>query len=133
LVHVVEEGLASSPEAEALVRHYLGDRPEMDTLILGCTHYPLLRDVVQRAVGSEVALVDSAEVTAETVALAFEPLPGAFTPGRVVHLVTGDPLAFSHTAEAIGGVSGETIQLAVTELTAEKVRVAVDAIGHPAG
>ena len=43
LVHVVEEGLAESPEAELLVRHYLEGRPEIDALILGCTHYPLLR------------------------------------------------------------------------------------------
>lgn len=40
LVHIVEEGLAGSPEAELLVRHYLADRPELDTLILGCTHIP---------------------------------------------------------------------------------------------
>jgi hypothetical protein len=38
--------------------------------------------------------------------------------GRVVHFVTGDPLAFSHTARVIGGVDGEIIPLPVTELTA---------------
>ena len=116
LVHVVEEGLANSPEAESLVNYYLSGRPEMDTLILGCTHYPVLRKVVQKAVGKSVTLVDSAEVTAETVAAAFEPPPALFETGHVVHLVTGDPIAFSHTAEEIGGVSGETIQLAVTQL-----------------
>jgi hypothetical protein len=35
---------------------------------------------------------------------------------RVVHFVTGDPLAFTHTANVIGGVEGEIIPLAVTEL-----------------
>jgi glutamate racemase len=116
LVHVVEEELADSPEAELLVRHYLSGRPEMDTLILGCTHYPLLRAVLQRAVGDAVRLVDSAEVTAETVSQAFEPAPPSFTQGRVVHFVTGDPVAFAHTAKVIGGVEGEIIQLPVTEL-----------------
>jgi glutamate racemase len=121
LVHVVEEGLAESPEAELLVRQYLSGRPEIDTLILGCTHYPLLRGVLQRTVGNSVTLVDSAEVTAQVVSAAFE-LP-AFEPllpsanCRVVHFVTGDPLAFTHTANVIGGVEGEIIPLAVTELS----------------
>jgi glutamate racemase len=116
LVHVVEEELADSTEAELLVRHYLSGRPEIDTLILGCTHYPLLRGVLQRAVGDSVRLVDSAEVTAETVSSAFEPPPQCFTEGRVIHFVTGDPVAFAHTAKVIGGVEGEVIPLSVTEL-----------------
>jgi glutamate racemase len=117
LVHVVEEGLAASPEAELLARHYLEGRPAIDTLILGCTHYPLLRDVLQRVAGEEVRLVDSAEVTAEAVSQAF---PAASRPGdggRVVHFVTGDALAFAHTAAVIGGVAGEIIPLPVTELS----------------
>jgi glutamate racemase len=116
LVHVVEEGLAESPEAELLVRQYLSGRPDIDTLILGCTHYPLLRGVLQRTVGEGVALVDSAEVTAEAVSAAFAPPPRGVAGGRVVHFVTGDPLAFAHTAAVIGGVEGEIIPLPVTEL-----------------
>ncbi len=119
LVHVVEEGLASSPEAEILARHYLRARPEIDTLILGCTHYPLLRDALQRAAGAGVTLVDSAEATSEAVSRAFERAPRCFTQGRVIHLVTGDPVAFAHTAGAIGGVAGEILPLAVTELAAK--------------
>ena len=118
LVHVVEEGLAESAEAEVLVRQYLNGRPEIDTLILGCTHYPLLRGVIQEAVGEEVTLVDSAEVTAETVSANFERPPRAFELGRVVHFVTGDPVAFAHTAAVIGGVDGEIVPLPVTELAA---------------
>jgi glutamate racemase len=104
LVHVVEEGLADSPEAGLLARHYLAERPEIDTLILGCTHYPLLRDALQRAAGPGVTLVDSAEVTAETVSAAFGPGPGprGAAEGRVVHFVTGDPAAFAHTANLMG-------------------------------
>ena len=118
LVHVVEEGLAESAEAELLVRQYLAGKPEIDALILGCTHYPLLRQVLQRAAGDGVSLVDSAEVTAETVGANFDRPPRTFELGRVVHLVTGDPLAFSHTAAVIGGVDGEIIPLPVTELVA---------------
>jgi glutamate racemase len=124
LVHVVEEGLAESPEAELLVREYLHGRPPIDTLILGCTHYPLLRAVLQRTVGDAVQLVDSAEVTAEAVSAVFGPSDslsanGASASGergRVIHFVTGDPVAFSHTAAVIGGVEGKIIPLAVTEL-----------------
>jgi glutamate racemase len=116
LVHVVEEGLAESPEAELLVRQYLSGRPDIDTLILGCTHYPLLRGVLQHAVGDRVTLVDSAEVTAEAVSAALGSSPDGPQPGRVVHFVTGDPLAFTHTANVIGGVEGEIISLPVTEL-----------------
>jgi glutamate racemase len=118
LVHAVEEGLADSPESELLVRHYLSDRPKIDALVLGCTHYPLLRRVIQRVVGDEVALVDSAEVTAERVSAALGPEPASHQNGRVVHYVTGDPAAFEHTAKTIGGVEGEMIPLAVTELAA---------------
>jgi glutamate racemase len=116
LVHVVEEGLAGSPEAELLVRHYVDGRPEIDTLILGCTHYPLLKEPIQRAVGDGVVLVDSAEVTAEMVSQTFEPAPQCFAEGRVLHFVTGDPAAFAHTAKVIGGVEGEIVPLPLAEL-----------------
>jgi glutamate racemase len=116
LVHVVEEGLADSPEAEILVRHYLSGRPDIGALILGCTHYPLLRDVFERVVGAGVTLVDSAESTAETVSLSLEAAPGGAGQGRVVHFVTGDAVAFAHTAKVIGGVEGQVIPLPVTEL-----------------
>jgi glutamate racemase len=115
-VHLVEEGLADSPEAEMLARHYLGARPEIDTLILGCTHYPVLYDVIQRVVGPSVALVSSAEVTAEMVKQALGEAPGG-APGRIVHYVTGDVLAYRHTAEVIGDVDGEMIALDVTTLS----------------
>jgi hypothetical protein len=42
--------------------------------------------------------------------------PPAAAPGRIVHFVTGDPLAFAHTSEVIGEVAGEVVPLPVTEL-----------------
>jgi glutamate racemase len=116
LVHVVEEGLADSAEAELLVRHYLDGRPEMDTLILGCTHYPLLRLAIQRVAGEGVTLVDSAEATADAVSLSVGQAAAAGE-GRVLHFVTGDAAAFAHTARVIGGVAGEIRLLPVTELS----------------
>ncbi len=121
-VHLVEEGLADSPEAQLLARHYLEDRPEIDTLILGCTHYPVLSEVIQRVTGDAVSLVSSAEVTAEMVkAVRGDGTPGGES-GRIVHYVTGDVLAYTHTAQVIGGVEGEIIPLDVTRLSRSTVK-----------
>ena len=118
-VHLVEEGLADSAEAELLVHHYLDDHPGIDTLILGCTHYPVLKPTLGRVLGPEVQLVSSDEVTAEVVREALldsgdlEESDGA---GRVLHYVTGDPLAYRHTAAVIGGTDGKVVALDVTTL-----------------
>jgi glutamate racemase len=124
-VHLVEEGLSGSPEAELLVRYYLEERPRIDTLILGCTHYPVLQEVIQRVVGPAVALVSSAEVTADMVK---RELPRSASlangkTGRLVHYVTGDVLAYKHTAEVIGGVEGDLIPLDVTLLSRQRTRL----------
>jgi glutamate racemase len=83
-------------------------------LILGCTHYPLLRPVLARVLGAGVHLVDSAEVTAVIVGAALG--RSSAGSGRVTHYVTGDPLAFEHTAAVIGGVEGAIVPLPVSEL-----------------
>ena len=118
-VHLVEEGLADSAEADLLARHYLSDHSRVDTMILGCTHYPVLKPVLGRVLGRGVGLVSSDEVTAETVRdalLASGDLEGRGQPGRVLHYVTGDPLAYRHTAAVIGGTEGRIIALDVTTL-----------------
>ncbi len=116
LVHVVEEGLAESPEAELLLRHYLADRPSgLDTLILGCTHYPVLRTAIARVVGPQVVLVDSASEISKVLESSL-PEP-AWRSGKITHYVTGDALAYEHTAHVIGGVDGEIRTLNVTDLT----------------
>jgi glutamate racemase len=115
-VHVVEEGLADSDDALALARHYLAEVPALDTLILGCTHYPVLAPVIQRVLGPSVTLVSSAEVTAEVVAAAVD-LNSSRDLGRVTHYVTGGVHAYMHTAETIGGVEGRVVPVDVTRLS----------------
>jgi glutamate racemase len=115
-VHLVEEGLAQSSEAELLARHYLADRPDIDTLILGCTHYPLLREVLQKVAGSCVRLVESSEVTADVVSNALG--TNGNGSGRTVHYVTGDVQAYRHTAAVIGGVEGDVVPLEIAALLA---------------
>ena len=70
LVHLVEEGWTTGDVPESVARHYLTPLldAEIDTLILGCTHYPLLADTVRGVVGPGVRLVDSARETARVVA-----------------------------------------------------------------
>jgi glutamate racemase len=69
-VPLAEEGWEDHPVSAAVAGEYLGDFASggMDTLILGCTHYPVLRGPIQEAVGDAVTLVDSATATAEMVA-----------------------------------------------------------------
>src|SRR5262249_43867764 len=64
-----EEGWVDNEVARATAALYLKDlgREGIDSLVLGCTHYPLLEGVIQEAVGPEVRLVDSARATAAVV------------------------------------------------------------------
>lgn len=68
-VPLVEEGLVSHPATQLIAHEYLSQLAEdrIDTLILGCTHYPMLLPVLQLELPS-VTLIDSGEVTAECVA-----------------------------------------------------------------
>jgi glutamate racemase len=115
-VHLVEEDLADSAEAELLARHYLAGMPEIDTLILGCTHYPVLAPMLRRVLGSGVQLVESATVAAESVRCALGDGEEEAGVGSITHFVTGDPLAYEHTAGVIGGVDGRIVAIPVTEL-----------------
>jgi glutamate racemase len=121
-VHLVEEDLADSPEAEVVAKYYLGDRPEIDTLILGCTHYPVLAPMLGRVLGPGVRLVESASVAAESVRLMFGDDGAGAASGRITHFVTGDPIAYEHTAAVIGGVDGEIVALPVSELRLAPVK-----------
>jgi glutamate racemase len=117
-VHLVEEGLSDSAEAELLARYYLADLatlPEIDTLILGCTHYPVLAPVLGRVLGPGIRLVESATVAAESVRTALGDGEEVGL-GTITHFVTGDPLAYEHTAGVIGGVDGTIVAISVNEL-----------------
>lgn len=70
LVPLIEEGLLEDPVTDAILRRYLDPmlREGIDTLVLGCTHYPLLKPAISRICGEGVTLVDSAENCAQAVA-----------------------------------------------------------------
>jgi len=68
-VPLAEEGWTDEPETWSIAARYLAGVKNFapDALVLGCTHYPILRDVIQQTVGAGVMLVDSGEATAEEV------------------------------------------------------------------
>jgi glutamate racemase len=73
-VPLVEEGWLDNEVVEKTIEAYLGSlkRSGIDTLILGCTHYPLLKKAIRRFMGRDVRLVDSAEETANEVSRLLE-------------------------------------------------------------
>jgi glutamate racemase len=73
-VPFVEEGWVEKEVTQMVADEYLAELKEkdIDTLVLGCTHYPLVRGVIGRAVGDGVALVDSAVETAIEVERALD-------------------------------------------------------------
>jgi glutamate racemase len=70
LVPLVEEGLFDDAVTDAVLERYLGEirAGDVDALVLGCTHYPLLSRAIARAAGPKIALVDSAANCARVVA-----------------------------------------------------------------
>jgi glutamate racemase len=114
LVPLVEAGRLDDPETRTAVRAYLDELrsndPSIDTLLLGCTHYPLLRPAIEREVGERVAVVDSAFTTAlatEDLLDALgsrapaQGLPGGPPAHRVA--TTGDVAAFRAVARRLFG------------------------------
>ena len=100
-VDFVERGMTSGRQVLGLAQSYLEplQRAEVDTVVLGCTHYPLLAGVLQLALGPDVILVSSAEETAKDVlrVLSERELlrdPELGDPGAHEFLATGDPEPF---------------------------------------
>lgn len=108
LVPLVEEGWLEKPETTMIVRKYLAGlkAKKIDTLILGCTHYPVLRHLIQRKIGSRVKLVDSAEAVAMQVKHLLESRNNASeaplsSRGRCQIFVTDTAQQFRKTAQLI--------------------------------
>ncbi len=98
-VPLAEEGWLTGEVPLLVAQHYLQPLlgKDMDTLVLGCTHYPVLRDVLQHVVGPSVTLVDSGDATAEAVARALQmgaALPAGSTPRTERFYVTDVPQRF---------------------------------------
>ena len=94
-VALAEEGLNEGPIANDIASHYLKplfEKAVPDTLVLGCTHFPMLAGAIRHAVGPSVQIVDSAETTAASVdaLLQNEGLAGTKRGGGSVRLLATD-------------------------------------------
>jgi len=113
LVPLVEEGWLEHPVTLRVLREYL--RPllkhRIDTLVLGCTHYPMLKPALRRIVGARVSLVDSAESCALFVRQRLQDLgllvQGRRRPGTIHPFVTDEPERFGDFAERFLGCATE--------------------------
>ncbi len=108
-VEFVERGITSGPQVIAVAQEYLAPvrAADVDTLVLGCTHYPLLTGAIAYVMGEGVTLVSSAEETAKDVyrTLVAENLlrSGDLPAPRHRFLATGDPAPFAQLARRFLG------------------------------
>ncbi len=114
-VALVEEGWTDGTVAEATARQYLAPLFEAtarpDTLVLGCTHFPVLKPVLSRLLGPEVAIIDSAAATAAEAAAELDRLglrSGRGGPGREMLMATDAAARFQRVARAFN-IPGLTV------------------------
>ena len=115
-VELVEAGITSGPDVLAAAHEYLApiQAADVDTLVLGCTHYPLLTGAISYVMGERVTLVSSAEETAKDVyrTLVAHGLErdAALGPAEHRFLATGDPVDFQRLARRFLGPEVEAVE-----------------------
>ena len=115
-VPLVEEGWSEHEATRLVAREYLAPfiTAQIDTLVLGCTHYPLLKPLLQRILGPGVRLIDSADETAAAVEreLAVQGLaaPGAKRPEHTF-VVSDDEPRFRRVGERFLGEQLKTVKV----------------------
>lgn len=103
---IVEEGWETTPTAREAVRAYLADLPGIDTLVLGCTHFPLLMEVIEAEVADGVTVVDPSPYVAQRLVdwlqrhPTFDAGPAS---GTLRVLCSGDPVRFAAHGERFLG------------------------------
>lgn len=107
LVEMVEDGLLDGPATRAAIERYVGpliDRGA-DTLVLGCTHFSFLREIISRTAGPGVTVIDPAEAVARRTASLVGRAQG---PRSVRYETTGDPVRFRHQLHELLGIDAPT-------------------------
>lgn len=108
LVPMVERGEISGPAVDGLLQSYLAPLlgAGADVIVLGCTHYPLLREAIQRICGSDVRLVDPSAAVARQLGrvLADRGLQNDQGAGRASYYTTGEPAAFARALARMDAV-----------------------------
>jgi glutamate racemase len=120
-VPLAEEGWTDNQVARLTAQTYLQELKDagIDTLVLGCTHYPLLKQVIAEVMGPDVKLVDSAEETARTVAQVLTRkniLRPAAEKGNHHYYVSDIPAGFIRVGNRfLGGRLGDVYQVSLDE------------------
>lgn len=104
-VGMAEEGISHGFLAEEMAKHYLNDilnqENKPDTFVLGCTHFPLLKEAIQNVVGKDIQLVDSAQTTAKKVLARLQKTNAlAENEQPFIHFLTTDDVAKFKTVGA---------------------------------
>ncbi len=107
LVKQIEAGEFDTPKTEAMLRGWLEPMTakNIDALVLGCTHYPIVRTLIERIVGPGVRVIDPAPAIARQVKRLLEQdhhAPASNTQGSATHWTSGDPGEFARMMERIG-------------------------------
>lgn len=120
LISLVEEGWIHEPETSTIISKYVGPIREagVDALILGCTHFPILKDRIDAAMGAGVALIDSAEAVVAEFRATLEAdaaLEASLDrSGRASYFVTDPTPAFSAIGSAWIGAPIEVLNAEIT-------------------
>lgn len=107
-VPLAEEGWIKHQATFEIAEEYLNEFREIgiDTLVLGCTHYPILSEVIQKVVGDKVALIDSGVASSEVIKTELEKLnllSNSITNGIQEYYVSDIPTKFKEVAELFLG------------------------------
>ena len=122
-VPIAEEGWTHHQATYDIAEEYLKELrvKEIDTLVLGCTHYPILADVIQEVIGKNVKLIDSGVATADVVRneinrIGFE--TNSAVTGNLDLFVSDIPTTFKQVAELfLGKRINDVIKVDIEELT----------------
>jgi len=115
LVELVEQGQVDGPRAESLLRSYIDPllAERVDTVVLGCTHYPFLRKSIEAIVGSGVSVIDPASAVARQVVRLLESGDLRATRkrrGRVRFFTSGDDTNFARLLHKLTGRTRVRVQ-----------------------
>jgi len=118
-VPMVEEGRVEGEVAELVVRDYLAGLVPIgvDTLVLGCTHYPVLKAVIRKVTGDAFGIVDSAEETAKAVKRVLDErgLVNGEGRGGIEFFASDNPSRFRHLAALFLGATPCSVTLVEPE------------------
>ncbi len=115
LVPLAEEGWLAGDVANAIVKHYISplNDKKIDTLILGCTHYPLLKDVISKQVSNGTVLIDSAAAVARAVKKSLsdsDELNDSDEKGALTCFVSDIPMRFESVGQRFLGAPMDHVQ-----------------------